>query len=153
MENDPRPLELRTDSQYVHDGIRRWNAWRRSGWPGANGDLWGRVHSCLIRDPGRVVTTKVKGHATWDDVSRGRVRLEDKIGNSHADRLAGAGADLHEALIALETEAQARIEGAKAQQRKMLKILMERESLLSQLPAHVVDPPFGQFTRNVRRRL
>ena len=41
------------------------------------------------RDTFRV--TKVKGHATYEDVEHGRVRLADKVGNADADAAADLG--------------------------------------------------------------
>ena len=77
--------------------------------------------------------------------------LCDKIGNAHADRLAGEGADQHQAMISLEEDAQARLEHTKALQMKMLDVLLDRDLGLSELPAHVVDPPFGRFMRGSLR--
>ena len=154
MESDARALEIRTDSKYVHDGVRRWPQWRHLGWGGGNADLWQRVHQCLERAPGRVMTTKVKGHATWQDVESRRVLLEDKIGNAHADRLAGAGADMHRAMVELERAANDRREVARHAQGIMVSILVDRAEKLDMLPSRVVEPPPTQgFTRRVARRL
>ena len=154
MESDARALDIRTDSKYVHDGVQRWPQWRHLGWGGSNADLWQRVHQCLDQAPGRVLTTKVKGHATWRDVEAGRVMLQDKVGNAHADRLAGAGADMHHAMVELERAATERHNLAKHVQRIMVSILVDRAERLDMLPSHVVDPPPWQhFTRRVARRL
>ena len=152
LENDPRWLDVRTDSSYVHEGFRRWPLWRHIGWPGCNRDLWDRVGAALETTPGRVLTCKVKGHAKWVDVERRRCSLADKVGNDQADKLAGQGADLHQAMIGMEAAAQERLELAKQVHKRMVDILMDRESGLSELPSHVVDPPAGRFARRVARR-
>ena len=47
------------------------------------------------RAPDNVAFTKVKGHATKDDVRCGRVQAIDKLGNDAADELAVSGASEH----------------------------------------------------------
>ena len=54
-------------------------------------------------------------------------------------------------MISLEEDAQARLEPTQALRRKMLDILLDRDLGLSELPAHVVDPPFGRFMRDSLR--
>ena len=94
-----RPVEIRTDSAYVHDGIKKHRfAWRARAWTTKrrkvrNADLWAAIDEILTSRPhGAVELVKVKGHATAEDVRRGRVALEDKQGNDEADTLAVAGA-------------------------------------------------------------
>jgi hypothetical protein len=38
---DPRPLDIRTDSEYVQKGVASWRSWHCSGWAGEHCDLWG----------------------------------------------------------------------------------------------------------------
>ena len=95
---EPRPVEIRTDSQYVRDGVQlHLNVWRRRGWLEVdNGDLWGTLDALLRgRDESSVRWVKVKGHATLADVRAGVVSGFDKQGNDAADALARRGAAGH----------------------------------------------------------
>ena len=47
----------------------------------------------MAKGPWSVWATKVKGHATDEDVDLGKVRTEDKQGNDHADKAADKGAN------------------------------------------------------------
>ena len=87
MQLDARPLEIRTDSRYVVDGINRHGYWAGRGWVGDNADLWNRVSSLLRARPGRVKVVWVKGHATLSHVAMGVTTWYNRIGNSCADRL------------------------------------------------------------------
>eukprot|EP00973_Karenia_brevis_P025574 3528891-Karenia_brevis.AAC.1 len=92
-------MEIRSDSEYVVKGCEsRRFVWRRIGWRRVkNADLWQELDRELMSmPPGRVRFTKVKGHAKEQDVVRGRVAREDKIGNDAADKLAVCGALQHE---------------------------------------------------------
>ena len=99
LELEPRPINIRTDSQYVFDGaLRHRFKWKRSAWKGrrrliANSDLWIILDSLLeARPAGDVLLTKVKAHATTDDVLQGVITQFDFPGNTAADALAVAGA-------------------------------------------------------------
>ena len=71
-------------------------------------------------------STKVKGHATADDVASGRVALLDKFGNDAADALAGKGAATH-ALPPAEVRAvKHRYAVAQSVQHMMVAILLAR---------------------------
>ena len=37
---DPRPLDIRTDSEYVCNGFAALSSWKESGWKGDHADLW-----------------------------------------------------------------------------------------------------------------
>ena len=94
-----RAVDIRTDSAYVQKGVTkhlaRWKAggWIRSGWPIQNADLWQSIASLLENRPEEnVKVTKVKGHASRQDVSHGLAEAADKHGNDCADALAVAGA-------------------------------------------------------------
>ena len=94
-----RPVEVRTDSAYVANGIlKHRGAWRKEGWKKKgrtirNADLWKQLDDLLgARGPASYKLTKVKGHATEEDVARGAVAQADKVGNDEADTLAVAGA-------------------------------------------------------------
>ena len=92
---EDRPIEIRTDSKYVLDGVGvRLARWRRSDWSDVdNGDLWHEMDDLLQARPvGSVLLTKVKGHAKMSEVRSGRIAWEDKSGNDAADVLARRGA-------------------------------------------------------------
>ena len=80
LELELRPLEIRSDSAYVVNGIRKhMKSWRKTNYRRrkgdmVNADLWRKLDMLLAsRPPGSVELTKVKGHATADDVLQGRV--------------------------------------------------------------------------------
>ena len=92
-----RAVDIRTDSAYLQKGVKkhlaRWRAggWVRSGRPIQNADLWHSIASLLENRPEEnVKVTKVKGHASRQDVSLGLVQAVDKHGNDCADALAVA---------------------------------------------------------------
>ena len=59
-----------------------------------DGDLWKTLwEATLIRGPEAHCLTKVKGHATADDVANGRATPKDKGGNDQADDCATKGVD------------------------------------------------------------
>ena len=94
-----RPVDIRTDSAYVQKGITKhmphWNAegWTRKGKPIQNADLWQTIAKLLeTRPEGSLRVTKVKGHASREDVLAGSVAGIDRHGNDCADALAVAGA-------------------------------------------------------------
>ena len=94
-----RPVEVRTDSQYVHEGVclhrARWrrNMWAKKGRKIPNADLWRQLDELLeAREPQSVKMTKVRGHIAAQDVLQGQASLQDKQGNDAADALAVAGA-------------------------------------------------------------
>ena len=97
LETEPRALQIKTDSQYVLDGCRRYrHVWAAAGWKKMhNSDLWKRLHALIEARPGQLVISKVKGHATARDVRLGRATPEDKHGKDAADALAEAGAAQH----------------------------------------------------------
>ena len=151
MEENQRPIHIYTDSAYVHDNFHRWRHWRHRGWQGDHADLWLRLSRCLAPHPQRVKVSKVKAHLTWQHVSAGLISAELKIGNAGADLLAGAGADMHDALVGLEERARNRKAKARKRHRLMVQILEERDLMYQELPQNVVGPP-NRFLRNVRRR-
>ena len=70
---EARPVEIRSDSQWVCDGAHAMlRSEIRSG-KGDHEDLWQRLAEHLTSRPmGNVVITKVKGHATVLDVCAGK---------------------------------------------------------------------------------
>eukprot|EP00662_Eupelagonemidae_sp_cell21_P014771 gene14771-biopygen88029 len=72
LEADPRPLQIRTDSDHVSEGVRRHrHRWRQNGWRPrvlasaeiCNVDRWRRLDELLrSRGEGRDVIVWVKGH-------------------------------------------------------------------------------------------
>jgi hypothetical protein len=60
-----------------------------------NGDLWRSLEEAMIaKGPGAFKVSKVKGHATDEMVSAGKVKEEDKTGNDVSDEAADKGAEL-----------------------------------------------------------
>ena len=89
---DLRPIEIRSDSQYV---VSRFSHIEQitAEWGGSNLDLWLALAAVVAETPGRILVTKVKGHASWGDVELGVVNFLDKRGNAQADALARDGAE------------------------------------------------------------
>ena len=57
-----------------------------------NGDLWHVIHQhVLAKGSDHITCSKVKGHATDQDVSNGIATREDKLGNDTADKVADLG--------------------------------------------------------------
>ena len=57
-----------------------------------DGDLWKMFQDFVAwRGPWSVWLSKVKGHATQEQVERGAVKAEDKEGNDLSDEAAGEG--------------------------------------------------------------
>ena len=89
---------MRSDSQWVLDGIASWQQWKTRGWPGDHADLWAELAQLLAeRAVDALRFTKARGHVTMEDVRRGRASMQDKIGNDGADKLAVSGARHHAA--------------------------------------------------------
>ena len=80
IETDQRPLEIRSDSQYVCDGFESI----LSGTPsqhaaGDNADLWFVLSNIMAtRDREAVIMVKIKGHAKDRHVASGQVLAIDK---------------------------------------------------------------------------
>ena len=61
-----------------------------------DGDLWEIFWGAiLMRGPGSVRITWVKGHATEDDIAKGISSIELRYGNDQADLAATAGTNAH----------------------------------------------------------
>ena len=61
-----------------------------------DGDLWEVFWDTIVmKKPNAVDFTKVKGHATDDQVQQGKVKAEDTVGNDQADCAADKGFELH----------------------------------------------------------
>ena len=91
-----RPVEVRTDSTYVANGMQRRErqaSSKHGNKPVPNADLWQKLADIMAHRPAESVkVTKVKGHSTAEEVMSGAVSAEDKFGNDSADALAVAGA-------------------------------------------------------------
>jgi ribonuclease HI len=73
--NEPCEVEVKTDSEYVKNGITAWVAgWKRNGWrtaakkPVANRELWEALDEQVARHTTKWVWTK--GHADDDENNR-----------------------------------------------------------------------------------
>jgi ribonuclease HI len=97
LRSDDRPVEVRTDSRYLVDGVacltdRRQRAWYRkptlAEWM-PNADVWFEIDWRLDRrTPDSVSVVKIKGHASEATVSAGTVSELDVWGNAGADWVA-----------------------------------------------------------------
>ena len=128
LQMEARPLHIKTDSQYVLNGcLRHRFAWAAASWRKIkNSDLWKQLHNLLEDRSAGFNITKVKGHATADDVASGRVALSDKHGNDAADALAGKGAATH-ALPSAEIRAvKHRYAVAQSEHQMLVDILLAR---------------------------
>jgi ribonuclease HI len=123
---DPRPLHIRTDSEYVRNGFACWESWVGKGWDGAHADLWNLLAAELRARQSVVSVSWVKGHAKQIDVDRSRTTQEDKTGNDGADALAVAGACLQQVPAEVLVDARERKEMAVNIQRMMITILQAR---------------------------
>ena len=134
LRHDRRKLEIRSDSQWVLDGIASWRQWKAGGWQGEHADLWNEL-SKLMEERAEDSTrfTKVKGHITIDEVRRGRGTMQDRTGNDGADRLAVKGAQHHAAPTDLVDRCRWRKEMARATHAMMLAIVAARRRLEEQL--------------------
>ena len=92
---DPRPLDIRSDSDYVCSGCASWQQWHDKGWKGEHSDLWNMLAKELGDRATNVRVSWVKGHAKKIDIARGRSTELDKWGNDGADALAVRGAETH----------------------------------------------------------
>ena len=123
---DPRPLDIRSDSDYVCKVFHEWRSWAHVGWSGDHADLWDLLATELHARTAEVQVTWVKGHATCVDVQRGRTTEEDKKGNEGADALAVAGARLHHIDSEVLAAAKDRRSCAKQVQQMMVTVLQAR---------------------------
>jgi len=136
---DPRPLDTRSDSDYVCKGFAFWESWVDRGWTGEHADLWNLLAVEQRSRVSLVSVSWVKAHATQIDVDRGRVTYEDKIGNDGADKLAVAGASLHQVPSEVVVHAHERRKLAINVQRMMVCILQARAEAESSILEDVVD--------------
>ena len=136
---DPRPLDTRTDSEWVCKGFSCWRSWADRGWQGEHADLWDKLACELSSRACDVQVSWVKGHAKDIDVERGRTTREDKIGNDGADKLAVAGAAAHSVLPEVIACAKSRRDLAKRTHEMMVAILLERQKQESHLAEVVAD--------------
>ncbi len=78
------PLTIYSDSAFVVDGFAKGKSWcTRAG--GEAADLWRLAWHRMEDIGGGVDIKKVKAHATWIDVLRGRISRADREGNTAAD--------------------------------------------------------------------
>ena len=137
---DPRPLDIRSDSEYVCSGVRSMHSWYDLGWSGEHADLWNLLAKEIYNRATPVHVSWVLGHAKTIDVQRGRTTLLDKVGNDGADKLACEGAAMHAVDIHVASDAKARCTIAKTVQRMMTHIL---EARLAAERARTVQVDYG----------
>ena len=123
---DPRPLDIRSDSDYVCKSFSTWKSWVHAGWPGEHADLWNLLARELLSRRSVVQVTWVKGHAKRIDIVRGVTTEEDKRGNDGADALAVDGAKMHSVSPEVLEGALQRKVCAPQVQRMMVAVLQAR---------------------------
>lgn len=123
---DPRPLDIRSDSEYVCAGCSSWRAWIQTGWKGEHSDLWHSLAEELQRRASTVKVSWVKGHAKRIDIERGRTTELDKWGNDGADALAVRAAQTHRVPEEFLISASLRKHSAKNVQQMMITVLKAR---------------------------
>ncbi len=136
LETDDRPVEFRTDSRHVHDGVTthrsRWRAndWRprlRATAEIPNHRRWRRLDQLLHRRTQATFRIAwVKAHTSWRQVVAGDVTPFNHDGNNHADALATAGIACHRVPRHRVAAVTARVHLALAIQRMMLSIAHAR---------------------------
>eukprot|EP00662_Eupelagonemidae_sp_cell21_P021783 gene21783-biopygen31837 len=99
LENEPRPVHIRTDSRYVQLGIELWrHKWRAKGWYKKalkakeidHADLWQKVDNIISRRaPDEIKVSWLKGHALPRHIRQGLTDEQGIWGNNAADALAG----------------------------------------------------------------
>ena len=102
---DPRPLDIRSDSEYVVKGVHALRSRPDEIFVGDNADLWQLISRELRFRQTAVDVSWVKGHAKPIDVTRGRTTHQDMVGNNSADGLAVQGAASHSVLEELVAKA------------------------------------------------
>ena len=128
MQAQPGPLEIRSDSEYVVNGIKYFMERGRLRAGESHADLWRQVADNLAARQLETFSIKwVKGHAKQADINRGRTTAKDKWGNDAADKLATAGAKLHEAPAELVKAARDNREQAEAVHNLFLQLMEFRE--------------------------
>ena len=123
---DPRPLDIRSDSEYVCRGFDNRGLWAKAGWSGEHSDLWNQLSCELSARASHVSIAWVKGHAKRIDIERGRTTAVDKWGNDGADALAVQGAEMHRVPAHVVQSARARKTSAKIVQGMMVAVLKAR---------------------------
>ena len=77
--------------------LHRRTPWRQRWELMKDGDLWqefGRIAE--TENPNATKLSKVKGHATWQMISDGKVKAEDAYGNNKSDQAADKGVALEQ---------------------------------------------------------
>ena len=136
---DPRPLDIRSDSSYVCNGVASLPSWRDDGWKGDHADLWALLAVEMSTRQTEVHVSWVKGHAKDIDIQRGRTTHLDKWGNDGADALAVHGASLHCVPPDIVQCAKMRKSHAKIVQGMMVAVLQARFRAEQAEPTNVGD--------------
>ena len=122
---DPRPLDIRSYSEYVCNGFESLLS-RGLHLGRDHDDLWKALESELDSRESCVRVSWVKAHANKRDIEQGRTTLLDMKGNNGADELAVAGASVHQFPSEVVTAAHERRDWAVNVQQMMVSILKAR---------------------------
>ena len=123
---DPRPLDIRSDSEYVCNGFQSLGSDGGLRNKCEHDDLWTALGSELQRRGSEVRVSWVKGHAKKRDIEQGRTTIEDMAGNNGADELAVIGAATHLLPFEVVAAAHERRQWAVHVQQMMVSILQAR---------------------------
>ena len=97
-----------------------------------NADLWKKADDLpRLRHPGHVIFTKVKRHASMDDVAHGDTTITDKLGNGNTDALAVAAAVVPHVLRHERKQVLWRSRVITQVQKMMVDILRARQTALA----------------------
>ena len=133
-----KPIEIRSDSEYVVRGAIHYLEHGQLRRHDGNHDLWITLRQQLQkRRPGEVHFVWVMGHAKESDVKAGRTTALDKMGNDAADALATRGAALHAPPAELVEQAQQRRQNAETIQSLFMTLIKERRKAENELNLHV----------------
>ena len=90
-----------------------------------DGDLWQQFWQLVrARGANTVKVTKVKGHATEQQVEEGKVRTEDKEGNDNADQAADQGVNQHARGL------RGMVEWIQQRQKKYIEVMSEIQAMI-----------------------
>jgi ribonuclease HI len=99
LENEQRPVHIKTDSRYVQLGVVKWrHMWKAKAWYKSprtaseidHADLWQKVDSILqSRGSDSIKVTWIKAHALPRHIQWGLTTEQDIWANNGADKLAG----------------------------------------------------------------
>ena len=142
-------LHIRTDYAYVHINLCKLLKHRQLNITGWNHrDLWKRIQDNLNTNNRPVEITKVKGHATFEDVDKGTLSRINMYGNHAADKLATDGAALVTPDKTTHQLNNDKFRITATQQIRIFNILKKRWNLCKQMGLQNDDKPSTHTSHN-----